>query len=113
MKLSVLFITFVLTLVAATPLVAPRAASHPFKLVADGVNLAEKLFPALQVDADTGTGFFRFGWFIPGEQDPDLFFPEDFTSAGAVLDDWHNQYEMYISSVPPGHLYLANSIPGS
>lgn len=113
MKLSVLFISSILTLVTATPLVLSRAPSHPFKLLADGVNLPETLFPPLQVEGDTGTGFFRFGWFNLGGHEPDLFFPEDFSIAGTVLDDRKNGFEMSISSVPAGHLYLANSIPVS
>lgn len=111
MKLSVFFfISTILTFfVAATPLVVPRAASKPFKLIPRDFELFQ-IFPALQVQPIDGTKYYRFGWFNSNAFQSELYFPGGSDIPGDVLDTHRDGFEMYITSVPSGPYYLANIV---
>lgn len=100
MKLSLFSITIALaSFVAANPILAPRAASRPFKL---GTPDRRSQDPYLQAEYVSGggkrRGYYRLGWFGPTWRDPEktLFFPDGPPPQARVFDIKQNGYEMYV-----------------
>lgn len=94
MKFSLFSITAVLaSFVAATPILAPRAASQAFRLIPAGSTFNHL---ELQPVAEAGyPGYFRFGLFSPKGPEPILFFPNGQVTQGPILDVQQNGYELY------------------
>lgn len=87
MKLSLFFITTVLcSIVAATPVIVPRAPSPSFQLGSPySPDLPPTLRSCLQVPPipELGyPGYYKFGWFTPAATVPGLYFPDDMFTPG-------------------------------
>ncbi|KAL0635398.1 hypothetical protein Q9L58_005606 [Maublancomyces gigas] len=89
--MKLLLFSILTSLVAANPILAPRAPSPPFKLTGHTANAANLGW--LRILPIAGTGYFGFGWAYQGSQEIKLFF-QDESRPGRVLGVQPNGYEI-------------------
>ncbi|KAL0635397.1 hypothetical protein Q9L58_005605 [Maublancomyces gigas] len=104
MKLGIFSITAILTsLVAANPILAPRAPSPSFKLwgqlLGSGSDSLMDYLTILPITEPNKPVYYGFGWYGQGSQPIDLFLREA-DQPGRALDVRQNGYEMIFQAVP-------------